>query len=183
MPSCSNTSHDCCNLHQSCVPDLYHTTEWLFSGRGELLPPKGGSSRCTTTLNEEYKGRVTYCSPLASVVCKLLDFNLLLWNHLANWNRAWFPTKFVLLFQKRVFPYYIWILIMSPLRTKGDIHCFSLIFFFRFCFFSAKLVRTISFFSFQIGQWYLICGCMTIRRCVAYRNDLRGTFTFDLKVK
>jgi len=30
----------------------------------------------------------------------------------------------VLLFQKRVFPYYIWILIMSPLRTKGDIYCF-----------------------------------------------------------
>jgi hypothetical protein len=27
-----------------------------------------------TTLNEEYKGRVTYCSPLASVVCKLLDY-------------------------------------------------------------------------------------------------------------
>ena len=26
-----------------------------------------------TTLNEEYKGRVTYCSHLASVVCKLLD--------------------------------------------------------------------------------------------------------------
>jgi hypothetical protein len=40
----------------------------------------------------------------------------------------WFPTKLVL-FQKRVFPYYIWILIMSPLRTKGDIYCFRLIFF------------------------------------------------------
>jgi hypothetical protein len=25
--------------------------------------------------------------------------------------------------------------------------------------------------------------CMTIRRCVTYRNDLRGTLTFDLKVK
>jgi hypothetical protein len=24
---------------------------------------------------------------------------------------------------------------------------------------------------------------MTIRRCVAYYNDLRGTLTFDLKVK
>jgi hypothetical protein len=35
--------------------------------------------------------------------------------------------------------------------------------------------------SFQIGQLYLVCGCMTIRRCVAYRNDLRGTLTFDLK--
>jgi hypothetical protein len=41
-------------------------------------------------------------------------------------------------------------------------HCFSLIFFF--CFFSAKLVRTITFLSFQIGQLYLLCGCMTIRR-------------------
>ena len=37
----------------------------------------------------------------------------------------WFPTKLGLLFQKRVFPYYIWILIMSPLRTKGDIYCLS----------------------------------------------------------
>ena len=26
-----------------------------------------------TTLNEEYKGRVTFCSHLASVVCELLD--------------------------------------------------------------------------------------------------------------
>jgi hypothetical protein len=66
---------------------------------------------------------------------------------------------------------------MSPLRTKGDIY-----FFFRFCF-SAKLVRTITCLSFEIGQWYLICGCMSIRRFVVYRNDLRGTMTFDLKVK
>ena len=40
-----------------------------------------------------------------------------------------------------------------------------------------KLVRTITFLSFQIGQLYLVCGCMTIRRCVAYRNDLRETLT------
>jgi hypothetical protein len=26
-------------------------------------------------------------------------------------------------------------------------------------------------------QLYLVCGCMTIRRCVAYRNDLCGTLT------
>ena len=50
-------------------------------------------------------------------------------------------------------------------------------FFFRFCFFSAKLVRTITCLSFEIGQWYLVCGCMTIRRCVAYRNDLCWTLT------
>ena len=99
MPSCSNTSHDCYNLHQSCVPDLYHTTEWLFSGSGggveESYSPqrKGGSSRCMTSLNEEYKCCVTYCSPLASVVCTLLDFNHLLWNHLANWNRAWYECS------------------------------------------------------------------------------------------
>jgi hypothetical protein len=30
---------------------------------------------------------------------------------------------------------------------------------------------------------YLVCGCMTIRWCVTYRNDHRGTLTFDLKVK
>ena len=29
----------------------------------------------------------------------------------------------------------------------------------------------------------MVCGCRTIRRCVAYRNDLYGTLTFDLKVK
>jgi hypothetical protein len=34
-----------------------------------------------------------------------------------------------------------------------------------------------------LNSIYLVCGCMTIRRCVAYRNDLRGTLTFDLKVK
>ena len=45
---------------------------------------------------------------------------------------------------------------------------------FFFCFFSAKLVWTITFLSFQIGQLYLVCGCMTIRRCVTYHNDLRG---------
>jgi hypothetical protein len=55
-------------------------------------------------------------------------------------------------------------------------------FFHFFCFFSAKLVRTITFLSFQIGQWYLVCECMTIRRCVAYCNDIRGTL-FDLEVK
>jgi hypothetical protein len=37
--------------------------------------------------------------------------------------------------------------------------------------------------TYQIDSIYLVCECMTIRRCVAYRNDLRGTLTFDLKVK
>jgi hypothetical protein len=45
------------------------------------------------------------------------------------------------------------------------------------------LVWTITCLSFQIGQLYLVCGCMTIRQCVAYRNDLHGTLTFDIKVK
>ena len=84
--------------------------------------------------------------------------------------------------------------IMSPLRTKGDDILFQSDFFFCFffhffrfflffCFFSAKLVQTITFLSFQIGQLYMVCGCMTIRRCVTYHNDLCGTLTFDLKVK
>ena len=64
---------------------------------------------------------------------------------------------------------------------RRETYCFNLIFFF--CFFSAKLVRTITFLSFQIGQLYLVCGCMTIRWCVTYHNDLRGTLTFDLNVK
>ena len=97
--------------------------------------------------------------------------NLLLWKHLANWNQTWhdinvhwmvFQKKPVLLFQKRAFPYYIWILIMSP---KVDILFYS-DFFSRFCFFSAKLVRTITCFSFQIGQLYLVCGCMTMSHTV-----------------
>ena len=63
--------------------------------------------------------------------------------------------------------------ICLPFKRR-ETYCFSLIFFFRFfrffffffCF-SAKLVWTI---TFQIGQWYLVCGCMTIRWCVAYRK-------------
>jgi hypothetical protein len=47
-----------------------------------------------------------------------------------------------------------------------------------FCFFSAELVRTITCLCVQIGQLYLVCGCMTIRCCVADRNDLRDTLTF-----
>jgi hypothetical protein len=40
-----------------------------------------------------------------------------------------------------------------------------------------KLVRAITFLSFEIGKWYLVCGCMTIRQCVVYCNDLHGTLT------
>jgi hypothetical protein len=70
----------------------------------------------------------------------------------------------------------------SHIQKKCDIGLLLCWFYFCFfCFFSAKLVRTITFLSFQIGQWYLVCGCMTIRRCVAYHNDLCGTLTFDLK--
>jgi hypothetical protein len=61
-------------------------------------------------------------------------------------------------------------------------YCFSLDFFFRFrffCFFSAKLVRTITFLSFQIGQLYLVCGCMTIRWCVMYHNDQGSHYYID----
>jgi hypothetical protein len=36
--------------------------------------------------DQEYKGYVTYCCHLASIVSKFLDFNLRLWNYLANWN-------------------------------------------------------------------------------------------------
>jgi hypothetical protein len=59
-------------------------------------------------------------------------------------------------------------------------HCLMVSdFFFRFRFFSAQLVWTIIFLSFEIGQWYLVCGCMTIRQCVAYHNNQ----LFDLEVK
>ena len=43
--------------------------------------------------DQEYKAHVTYCCHLASIVCKLLDFNLLLWNYLANWNRTWYECS------------------------------------------------------------------------------------------
>jgi hypothetical protein len=62
------------------------------------------------------------------------------------------------------------------LSRKTRMYIVCLIFFFRF--FSAKLVQTITFLSFQIGQLYLVCGCMTIRRCVTYHNDLCETLTF-----
>jgi hypothetical protein len=60
---------------------------------------------------------------------------------------------------------------------------------YRFRFFSAKLVRTITFLSFQIGQLYLVYGCMTIRRCVAYKLHIMSWIIlfkkqlFDLEVK
>jgi hypothetical protein len=43
-PSCSNTSHDHYNLHRSCVPDLCHTTRWLFSG-GRVVVPLSGETK------------------------------------------------------------------------------------------------------------------------------------------
>ena len=60
---------------------------------------------------------------------------------------------------------------------RRETYCFPFFRFRFFCFFSAKFFRTITFLSFQICQLYLVCGCMTIMRCVAYRNDLRGTLT------
>ena len=87
MPNCSNTSHDRYNLHQSCVPDLYHTTEGLFSGGGGT-PQKRGTFRCMTTL----EWRIwRSCDILLSlgIVVWTFRLNLLLWKHLANWNQTW----------------------------------------------------------------------------------------------
>ena len=82
---------------------------------------------------------------------------------------------------RQIFKYYY----VSP-SNEGR-HCFSLIyFFFRFRFFSAKLVRTITFLSFQIGQLYLVCGCMTIRRSgvtLGFANVAFGDFCFYLAPK
>jgi hypothetical protein len=47
------------------------------------------------------------------------------------------------------------------------------------CILYVYRIFVITFLSFQIGQLYLVCGCMTIRRCFLYQNDLRGTLTFD----
>ena len=40
-----------------------------------------------------------------------------------------------------------------------------------------------NFFVFRDSSMIFGMWCMTIGRCVAYRNDLRGTLTFDLRVK
>jgi hypothetical protein len=54
-------------------------------------------------------------------------------------------------------------------------------------YFKNHCFRAKTCFSFQIGQWCMVCGCMTIRQCVAYHNDLHGTLIlkplFDLQVK
>jgi hypothetical protein len=72
-----------------CTWFVSHNWMTLFRGWGKSPPPKKrGSSRCMTTLNEEDKGCVTYCSHLASIVWTF-RYNLLLWNHLANWNQTW----------------------------------------------------------------------------------------------
>ena len=55
-----------------CTWFVSHNWMTLFRGWGNP-PQKRGTSRCMTTLNEEYKGRVTYCPHLTSVVCELLD--------------------------------------------------------------------------------------------------------------
>jgi hypothetical protein len=31
--------------------------------------------------------------------------------------------------------------------------------------------RAITFLSLQIGQWYLVCRCIIMRRCVMYQHD------------
>ena len=43
-------------------------------------------------------------------------------------------------------------------------------------------VRCRTFLCFDIGLWYLACGCITIRRCVFYHHDLHVTLTFDLRI-
>jgi hypothetical protein len=43
------------------------------------------------------------------------------------------------------------------------------------CYGPEKKILSITFLSFEIGQLYLVFGCMTIRRCVVYHNYLCGT--------
>jgi hypothetical protein len=45
-----------------------------------------------------------------------------------------------------------------------------------------KLARTITFLSFQIGQLYLVCGWMTIRRCRYYLRNNYLTLRSKVKV-
>jgi hypothetical protein len=49
------------------------------------------SKKLTQFSSPDPKGHVRYCHHLASVVVsKIIHFNLLLWNHLANWNQTWY---------------------------------------------------------------------------------------------
>ena len=49
------------------------------------------SKKLTQFSSPDPKGHVRYCHHLASVVIsKIIHFNLLLWNHLANWNQTWY---------------------------------------------------------------------------------------------
>ena len=68
--------------------------------------------------------------------------------------------------------------IMSPLRTKGDILFQSDFFLPLLLFLLSEACPDYNFFFFPDRS--IIFG---IRQCVTYRNDLRGTLTFDLKVK
>ena len=88
------------------------------------------------------------------------------------WKQLWFRWAITGSWEPLVVFYFYFV---SP-SNEGR-HIVLVWFFFRFCFFSAKLVRTITCLSFEIGQWYLVCGCMAIRQCVAYRNDLCWTLT------
>ena len=135
-----------------------------------------------------------YIESLVKYVVSVIDYNISLFRTVSRSNYAiidytmlqsasivifrngifhW-PVKLLILFSR--FPYMVLpsSLLCLPFDRR-ETYCFSLDFFFRFRFFSAKLVRTITFLSFEIGQWYFVCGCMTIRWCVAYRNDLCGT--------
>ena len=44
-------------------------------------------------------------------------------------------------------------------------------------------VRPRTFLFFDLGKWYLVCRCITMRRCVTYQYCLSMTLTFDLRVK
>ena len=44
-------------------------------------------------------------------------------------------------------------------------------------------VRAITSLFFEVGIPYLTYGCITMRRCVMYIDDLCMTLTFDLEIK
>ena len=44
-------------------------------------------------------------------------------------------------------------------------------------------VRAITSLFFEVGIPYLAYGCITMRRCVMYIDDLCMTLTFDLEIK
>jgi hypothetical protein len=161
-PNIASTVQECLTLTLKNVLEFYHTSF--------------GKSLSTSEVSNLFEIEVgKWCDTGACYISVPAVKPLLEWTcknektHKTKFPLYWIFDKVSLMFIN--LHYYV-----SP-SNEGR-HIVLVLFFLRFrffCFFSAKLVRTITFLSFQISQLYLVCGYMAIMRCVTYHNDLRGT--------